>query len=480
MAQFGNEALKAFLSQSAVHGRTVVDLEHNIFTGVTPVDEFGGEYPDLTIKGACSSSPLISVSRNEPNGVRVHGMLDASVFPRVIKVSKALRGSGVLTEWPILAARPKRIKHELYHKDMGLQAFRECIHDYLACCARVNGAIASELPMPVGVVGDIGQKLTEMQFGVMYRGMITNRRLSELQLFRYERGELDVLVEDILKQLDKRAENDPELAEVMSRAKGHYGTENYLLSTLPKILGLNLGRLRRLGGAHKYLNKGNLTLAGEIVDLDSLLLPSVFPEDSDDVKPELFSNDFRMLLNGLTESIFMFLNGPNNYKDAPVYVRAAIEAACRYFTSAYIDAIAGVDLNPVETAIFKYYLTHFSTHEIDDLSVVRKRKPLALNSEQIPVVIEYARRAFEICETGSYSSEEEYYEQIGHVIRKVYKFSCLLVNVFFEQNGYDPARSKQVAEHIAEHDAEYCISLHFADNIPTWAGDNSKADIVGP
>lgn len=269
-----------FEKSSSTHGRTMEDPLGVVFTNEPIADENGDIYTTYSIKGADSSLPVASYNPIEHSYVRVRGMLDSATFPRCQAVSRHLRGQGVLTEWPILHARPKLFPDG--EKDIPLNAYRSMLYEnYLTRAEAYRTSPENKHQAPsIGKVGLIGQGLAETKFSVMYRAMLSNIRLWELTEHK-KSGQLDQHITKAIKSLQLRKPKhftcwseleklDPSSPEDQTK---------YITEVLPAIMGENLARFHNSGSYHKYLHGGNWTLAGEIVDLDSVTSVAVDPEE---------------------------------------------------------------------------------------------------------------------------------------------------------------------------------------------------------
>jgi hypothetical protein len=211
--------------------------------------------------------------------------MDASTFTRVKEVSELLRKEGVLTEWPIYFARPKDFPVDISTR-LGLLSLKRRLYNGVIRENILNKAINPELGnMPVGVVGAIGNGLIDMEFGVMYRASLSNARLCDIRAL--DRNELDDRLKIAIASLqirepkylllwDEIKDLDPENTEDRQR---------YLTEVLPRLIAENVARFHGLNAYHKYLHDGNVTLAGELVDLDSVMMPDVFVDDAEYMKP---------------------------------------------------------------------------------------------------------------------------------------------------------------------------------------------------
>lgn len=272
-----------FSKSSNKHGRSMEDPEGVVFTGEPITDEFGDVYTRFTIKGADCSLPSVSFYTIEPSLVRVRGMLDASTFERCRSVSALLREQGVLTEWPIFHKRPFRFPDG--EKDVTLNAFRSMLYDnYIEeMRAAHNEGMGSNRVDNFGRVGVVGVGLSEIKFGVMYRAGLSPVRLWELT----EHANWLTLrghVADAIKALQIRRPEHfacwPEI-EILD-PEDQKDQDLYLSEILPEIMGENLARFHNATCYHKYLHGGNWTLAGEIVDLDSVRCDVIDEADDKD------------------------------------------------------------------------------------------------------------------------------------------------------------------------------------------------------
>ncbi|MCW1907738.1 MAG: hypothetical protein KIH63_000155 [Candidatus Saccharibacteria bacterium] len=267
---------------SPIHGRNAEDPQQLVLTNQPIYDEFGNYYGAFSIKGADATHPVATYSRIEPSSVRVHGMLDSSTFTRCRDVSRELRGQGVLVEWPLYHARPKKFPDG--EGDVGLLEFKYMVYDAYVEMQRAYQRVEPARVEGVGKAGAVAQGLLGMQFGVMYRAMLTNIRVADIPLLA-KRGDLTKRLTksiEALQQRDLHTFVAGEIVNDLDPTKPR-DRETYLTTALPSIMGQNLARFHNTGAYHKYPHPGNWSIAGELVDLDSALLASVFPDDAADV-----------------------------------------------------------------------------------------------------------------------------------------------------------------------------------------------------
>lgn len=276
---------EVFSRVSTYHGRSIED-ESGIIVSNQPIsDENGDVYTSYSIKGAAKDSLYAQLYSIEPSGVRVNGLMDASTFTRVKEVSEVLRREGVLTEWPIYFARPKDFP-VTSDKRLNLLGLKRRLYYDLIFENDMNKAIYPESGnIPVGVVGAIGSGLLDMEFGVMYRASLSNARLCDIRAL--DRNELDDRTKNAIESLQLR---EPKYLTQWDNIKdldpsNPDDRQRYLTQILPELIAENVARFHNANAYHKYLHDGNITLAGEIVDLDSVMLPDVFEDDAQNMKP---------------------------------------------------------------------------------------------------------------------------------------------------------------------------------------------------
>lgn len=267
---------------SSIHGRNAEDPFGLIFDPAPIYDEFGNYYSAFSIKGADASSPRATFYEIEPSGVRVQGMLDASTFTRCRDVSRELRANGALVEWPIFHARPKLFPDG--ESDIGLLEFKYMVYGAYLDRQQAIRQVAPEQVDGVGRVGAVAQGLLDMQFGVMYRAMLSNIRLAELPELARKR-ELNKRVSQTISALQQRDLAEFDAGEIVHglNPRSPRDRNTYLTTALPGLMGQNLAKTHTIDAYHKYLHPGNWSLGGEIVDLDSVRMPTIFPEDKAEV-----------------------------------------------------------------------------------------------------------------------------------------------------------------------------------------------------
>lgn len=297
----------SFARPSNAHGRSFEDPDSLVLFPDPVCDENDDIYFIYSIKGASAYSPEGMYSSLEANHIRVNGMLDAATFPRVEAISRHLRKEGVLTEWPIYHARPKQFPLntadvETMEQAVGLFSWKQM---HAAVVWRYEGEHTGRLPVDsyyrkdqIGQYGAALQAVEDFRPAVMYRAMITNDRILDLP----EIAEADRLAVSLYSAIHGLQLRNPDYfgieGELQSIDPSRLeGWQKYMNTLLPKLMGANLARLHNAGAYHHYPHLGNWTLAGEIVDLDSVMCDQVFEDDASEVNPLNRINEARGVFN---------------------------------------------------------------------------------------------------------------------------------------------------------------------------------------
>jgi hypothetical protein len=291
-----------FSKVTSYHGRSMQDPLGFIIDQSPLTDENNDVYTAFSIKGADASQPDAHYYAVEPNDVRVIGMMDANTFDRCQFISRLLRRNGVLTEWPIYHGRPKSFP--VASGSTNLNGFRsDLLRNYLTRQRQLRdlrdlGVSTAEQPNDVEQTMTTIDGLSIMRFAVMYRAMLSNARVGELEYLK-QSGDGPDYVTDAIEALIKR---NPEhfaawrkFSSLPINPESPVGHKYFLTRTLPGLMGASLARLHEIGGLHRYAHAGNWTLAGELVDLDSVRHPDFESDDAAHISPlgrlhELFTS----------------------------------------------------------------------------------------------------------------------------------------------------------------------------------------------
>ena len=299
-----------------MHGRSFQDAKGHVFNFEQLVDEFGHNYEAVSMKGIDTSRAAAQIYSVEPNGIRVLGCMDASTYSRCSQASRIMREAGILTEFPFYYARPK-LFIDPFHPEIRttLRSFKRDLYDnYVTeqieqnrrCTSSYNdaGNIKYKRGAKLDDAYFVGDALDEMQFGVMYRGMLSNLRLNEL----FYIGDSETIEHHInlaIRALQKRKPTNFECWNDIEGLNPDLQVDRrfYLISTLPKLMAENLARFHEIGGYHKYLHAGNWTLCGEIVDLDSVRHAFIEEEDLKYTTLANAFNDFMWTVSSIADSL---------------------------------------------------------------------------------------------------------------------------------------------------------------------------------
>jgi hypothetical protein len=249
------------------HGRNqmITALGGYLRESTVLTDENGDGYPIYTLKGNLVNDVFATSYHIEPSCVRVNGMEDAAIHPRTRKVSEVLRREGLLTEYIVAQVRPKQFPVQDVNgtvTEVGLLAYKE--HIYNQTLANHKDSVSPAR------AGHIAQILLDMQFGVTTRAFLSAYRVDDLKLLKPEsRANVVSLAIQMLKK--RKPEHFSAYAQLEELDPDNPNDQIiYLTEVLPNIIGENLARLHNLGLWHHYPHPGNWSLAGELVDGDSV------------------------------------------------------------------------------------------------------------------------------------------------------------------------------------------------------------------
>ncbi len=373
------ESIAPFVRTSILHGRSMEDPGALVLRRIELHDASCPEediYLSFSIKGADARLPYAASYRIEPSGVRVNGLMDASTAPRIFKISEHLRQAGVLTEWPIYFARPK--KFPLEDREVDLRGFRHAIAKrYMNGMGerRVLKSESAYIPPTIGEVGFVLQALEKMEFGVLYRAMMSNFRIAEIGGVHQEL--VGAFIEKAIRGLQKR---NPQWMSVGSElqaldAASAADQQRYLIDIFPKLFGENVARLHNADCQHGYLHSGNITLAGEIVDLDSVFSKTLWPDDPDEFNQKDIFHDLSTAMHSLAAltDFEAFDPEPNN---------GSFEQVLRnFFLSYFAERYLGLKQTPedgVTSIILEYLSFVFSDAQLEGYEDPRVIDPVEI------------------------------------------------------------------------------------------------------
>lgn len=289
-----DELQAPFAKLTPNHGRSLIDLAGTaIKMGAEVKDENGDVFTAFNIKGSLFGDLSIGFSDIEPNQLRTNGALDVSLNTRCKKASKVLRAAGALVEWPLFSARPKAFPNPYFNE---IAAIDPTAADYICESVGLNGLryllaqtleanteelqeyldfsnneyIKEQCRIELRQNRSALEGLSVVEYGVMYRGVLSNYRLSDLRLLT-DAQQQDVIADAILALQKRKPDHMSTYSDIaLLQPNNPEHREKYMNVVLPRLIGENLGILHNSLTYHRYLHKGNISVAGEIVDLDSV------------------------------------------------------------------------------------------------------------------------------------------------------------------------------------------------------------------
>lgn len=285
---------------SQIHGRSVIDTQNRVFTRELYADSFGNALGAYSIKGAGSTPLTAKPSSLEPTGVRVDGLFDSDLFTRCRAASQVLRSAGVMSEVPIMTARPRHYHDGDQERDLRHIQHVAYSRGLVEWGAMPGGGKLALMPgrkerITHREAFEMGDALTTFKPGVMYRAMATNTRIFDLVAFEdkgVKQAELEFAI--IARQANNLGDLTVKDEIDALDPERPFDQATYAHVLLPNIVGEYVARMHNAGVAHRYLHPGNITLAGEIVDLDSVVGASLGLGDEEPT-PDQLAEDYRSL-----------------------------------------------------------------------------------------------------------------------------------------------------------------------------------------
>lgn len=285
-----------FTKSSLIHGRCHNDPNGYLFADTNVLDGYGNEYFALSAKGIDLSGPEVQLVQSGNFKIRVMGALEADTFYRCRKASEILRAAGILTEYVFYQGRPTKFPNGKNSNGWtNLNGFRQRLfRDYKNEVAEFIEQGFREEDGTEFDLATVKEELALNKFGVSFRGMISNIRLGELSQLQKD----DLLGDHLCAALVGLQARKPDHFECWPEIEALNPSNKrdqtlYLLHVLPKLVGEQLALLHNIDGFHKFLHKNNWTLAGEIVDLDSIRHAEIEIEDMEEIIPGAKWFDFK-------------------------------------------------------------------------------------------------------------------------------------------------------------------------------------------
>jgi hypothetical protein len=253
--------------EDSIHGRSVSFPESG---SAIWADEFGNVMLERNVKGFPHKAPYLQLDHNYSEGFRVNGLMSSSYLPRVRKASSYMRSHGLPTE-RIIHAREIKIVPSM-GKYISVEEWKES--------AVVNWPEEfrqREKESP-GFLRSVEARLREETFVVVERDLPLGERLQDLRSLTPETAP-DFFRKVFLyynQAISREARRSP---GIELSAESADDQEKYLEEILPRRMGGYLAKFHSLGLYHHYPTGHNWTMAGCLVDLDSVGGSAIFKED---------------------------------------------------------------------------------------------------------------------------------------------------------------------------------------------------------
>ena len=230
-------------------------------------DEFGNWYSALNVKGNNTHEPHARHTPSLHPQWDIRGHMSDKYRMRCERTSRLFRAHDIDTEWPVYMKRPA------HHILPDLQEPTTKAH--LISYATTH--LEPDQRQPEGANAESAASvLGNFEPVVLVRALKMSERLWDVDSLSEADLRSSVLEAIRLHQFDlarRKAHNTYDQQQVGPEIKPTLSEEEqvyiYLNNVLPRRIGRNVGRMHKLGIYHHYLHAGNITLFGEIVDLDS-------------------------------------------------------------------------------------------------------------------------------------------------------------------------------------------------------------------
>lgn len=238
-------------------------------------DPLGNWYAEVNAKGNVLTNPhgRVTVTDMNPHGtIDAWGLYNKELLPRAIHASQVFREHGIDAEYIFLAEEMRQFLHPQKDETTTLKHIR---------------AFAKRKAVSYGldqITPQAREAFDDIEFVSLLRGVKTSYRLNDIAYVMRTSSADDIrsffthLISlqtfDAQRRI-KRNDADP---DVHISLKPHE-LERYLTEILPKRIALNIARMHNAGIVHRFLHIGNVSLLGEIMDLDSPVGKTIDPQD---------------------------------------------------------------------------------------------------------------------------------------------------------------------------------------------------------
>lgn len=296
-------------------------------------DSFGHWYSVLNAKGNNTHEPHARYNRTLSPQWSVRGYMSDQYRMRCQRTSRLFREHDIDTEWPVYMKRPVH----LILPDQNTPASRKELITYASTHQEQDPEDYEPNP-------DVVQEaLAQLEPTVLVRAMKMSERIWDLP----DLSDADIqklvltgvhLHNFDLKRREKDGSYDPRLhGDLIDTASPMQDLiDQFMTDALPRRIGRNVGLMHKLGVAHHYLHPGNITLMGEVVDLDSPTGHAVLGYGPDATMKERIEDIRALIIDGA------------GYAFIPLSEDADRERFYTGFFDAYCSA-RGLDPNSLES-----------------------------------------------------------------------------------------------------------------------------------
>jgi len=277
---------KDLIQISPSHGRSYqINLGHDprLFFS----DEFGNIYSTVTTKGNNLQRVRARKSEQTPSGFAVLGLHESDSMVRVLRASALMRRAGIDTELIFKVLEPGEFPFQ-----------PEIIPAPEIKRKLVEDIWIGDSPDRVGVrvekedIADLSRYLENTTFFITVRGMQVAERLVDLNHCQTKKEFLGLMVR-VFNYVNKAQE----LRGNQKRFDAAKTDDiiDYFTDYLPKKIATNIAKMHNLGLMHHYPTDHNITLAGALVDLDSVTGPKLELGDNEHTQEDFVDEADKIL-----------------------------------------------------------------------------------------------------------------------------------------------------------------------------------------
>lgn len=276
---------------SPLHGRS---YEYSGGQKIVWADEYGNIFTTLNTKGNNATNPSFYLDRSSEVGFNILGLQTSVGIARQLRASKILRQKGIETEAITHVIEPLALP---FNGDfVPIEKFKLKLKEDLMKRVNSNSKEGNVL---------LTQSLANVAFFETVRATQANERIADFATMPESERMKALENAFYYTNLYEKAQGkkDPSYNPLFFDISNPESIESYFNSYLPSKIGRNYAKLHSLGLVHMFSNCSNVSLAGSIVDLDSIQGEALGdnPEDIDYVQD----------LNTFKESVI------NSHQDSP-------------------------------------------------------------------------------------------------------------------------------------------------------------------